>query len=170
MTPVAEEITLEPAPGLRVRWQTEAVGAYPDAGEALEPAWSLEGALAPAHSALRVLAGATSEGSILLLASARPAGAGAHDAEAVSAAVLDPEGEVTTFAESLLSTEYAGDGSVRRITLELYAEGDEYPLRGAGDAAATESSEEEGVRRESTTLRFRLHGHEGAGLYEILHA
>jgi len=162
---MADEIALE-LDGVRVRWDAGAVAAYPS-GEP-KPAWALEGSLTPDHSALRVLSGATADGSILLLAAARPAAADAHDAERIGAILVEAGGNVVAMDEVLLSTEYAGDGAVRRITLELYREGDDYPLRGAGDAESTGTEEREGHRAETATLRFRLDGSEGAALYEIV--
>ncbi|HYH60603.1 MAG TPA: hypothetical protein VD766_01935 [Solirubrobacterales bacterium] len=161
---MADEIALELG-GVRVRWDAGAVAAYPSADP--KPAWALEGSLTPAHSALRVLSGATSDGSILLLAAARPAAADAHDAELIGAVVVEG-GNAVAMDEVLLSTEYAGDGTIRRITLELYREGDDYPIRGAGDAKSTGTEEREGHHTESATLHFRLDGSEGAALYEIV--
>ena len=163
---MANEIALE-LDGVRVRWDAGAVAAYASAEP--ERAWSLEGSLTPKHSALRVLSGATADGSILLLAAARPAETEAHDSELIGALLVEDGGNVVAMDEVLLSTEYTADGAVRRITLELYREGDDYPLRGGGDAASTSAGERDGHRAESATLRFRLDGSEGAALYEILH-
>lgn len=153
---------------LRVVWDTEAVAGYE--GAEPEPAWTLEGALAPAYSALRVLAGRTSEGSILLLAAVRPTDADAHGEEPIGATLIEPDGNITAMDEVLLSTEYAKDGTVRRITLELYREGDDYPIRGAGDTSSASARSQDDLRTESATLRFRLDGNEGLALYEIVHA
>ena len=154
--------------GVRVRWDARTVAAYASADP--DPAWALEGTLAPAHSALRVFSGATREGSVLLLAALRPADADAHGDERIGAVLIEAEGNLIGMEEVLLSTEYAGDGAIRRITLELYREGDDYPLRGAGDAIGTGAGEREGHRIDSATLRFRLDGSEGTALYEIVHA
>lgn len=166
---VAEGLTLELATGLGLSWDPETARAYAGDGETSERAWRLDGALEPAHSALRVLSAATEDGSALVLAAARPEGADGHDEETITAILVDVKGEVTRFEEALLSTQYAMDGSVRRIGLELYEAGQDYPLRGAGDATSTSASDEGGSRCERAELRFRLDGSHGVALYEILH-
>jgi len=165
--PMPDEIAFEFGE-LRVLWDTEAIADY----EGSEPktAWTLEGSLAPAHTALRALAGRSADGSMLLLAAVRPAEAEAHGEEPIGATLIEPSGTVTAMDEALLSTEYSGDGAVRRITLELYREGDDYPIRGAGDTLSASAREDDGLRTESATLHFRLDGHEGVALYEIVHA
>jgi hypothetical protein len=167
VTDVTDELTLAPAERLRVIWSRGAVAAYASPGE-VEPAWRLEGELAPAFSALRVISAATGDGSLLVLASARPAKAAGHDEEAVAAALGEPGEAPEPLSEALLSTEYAADGSIRRLGLELYKQGDDYPVRAAGDAIDTRSSNDDSVRRESARLRFRMDGSEGVALYEII--
>ena len=129
----------------------------------------LEGALAPEFSALRVVSAATADGTLLLLCAARPEAAAHHDEEAVAAILVSPEGEPEAVEEALVSTEYAADGAIRRLGLELYKEGDDYPVRGAGDATDTGAVEAEGARRDGGELAFRLDGSAGAALYEIVH-
>jgi len=165
---VAEHLTLELAEGLSLSWDPEAARAYAESGETSERTWRLDGSLEPAHSAIRVLSAATDEGAALILAAARPEGADGHGAEAVTAILLGSKGEVTHFEEALISTQYAKDGSVRRIGLELYEAGEDYPLRGAGDSTSTSVADEGDLRNERAELRFRLDGCDGVAVYEIL--
>jgi hypothetical protein len=165
---VADELAVAPAVGLRIVWDRAAVAAYPDAG-ATHSAWRLEGDLTPAFSALRVLSAATREGGLLLLAAARPADADGHAEEAVAALLALPDGAAEPVSEALISTEYAADGSIRRVGLELYKEGDDYPVRAAGDAAEDPAAGADPGRR-AARLEFRLDGDEGVALYEIVEA
>ena len=165
---MADELAVAPAEGLRIVWDRDTVAAYPEAGTA-DPAWRLEGELAPAFSALRVLSAATREGGLLLLAAARPAAAEGHDEEAVAALLAPADGAPEPVSEALISTEYAADGSIRRVGLELYKEDDDYPVRAAGDAAGEPAAGADAGRRVAR-LEFRLDGAEGIALYEIVEA
>ncbi len=167
---MADELTLVPAEGIRVIWDRAAVAAYAAAEGEPEPAWRLDGSLAPGFSALRVVSGATSDGSVLLLAAARPEAAANHDDEQVAALVAAPDAGAEPIEEALVSTEYAPDGSIRRLGLELYKAGDDYPVRGAGDAIRSSVADAgSGERRDSSVLDFRLGGSRGVALYEIVH-
>jgi hypothetical protein len=164
---VADELRLTPAEGVTVAWDQAAVAALatPDAGEGAP--WRLEGELAPRFSALRVISGATRDGALLVLCAVRPAGAEHHDEELVAAVVVSPEGEAQAIEEALVSTEYTGDGSIRRLGLELYKEDDDYPVRGAGDATSSAVADD---GRKLAELDLRLDGSAGTGRYEILRA
>lgn len=165
---MAERIAIEAAPDLRITWDLDEVRA--GLGEGGAPAlWSLEGALGAGHAALRVLTGMTSEGTIVLMAAARPADADGHDSEEPQAVLIDPSGDVTRVEETLVSTQYAGNGSIDRLGLEFYREGDDYPLRGAGDANTTAKGDQGDHTREGALLDFRLDGEAGTALYELLH-
>jgi hypothetical protein len=165
---MAEELRLSPAEGLAVAWDRAAVAALAKPDDGAEP-WRLEGELAPRFSALRVISGATEEGGLVLLCAARPADAANHDEELVAALVISPEDERHEIQEALVSTEYAADGSIRRLGLELYREGDDYPVRAAGDATSVAPAAGEGGR-DVAELDFRLDGSSGAARYEIVHA
>ena len=156
------EVRAEPTPGLAVRWDLHAVAAL---RESAEPGrtWTVEGELAPSHSELRVLSAALDDGSVLLVAAARPAGAAGHDADAVAACVVGAEGEAEELEEVLFSTEYAADGSIRRAGLELYRAGEDYASRAAGDAVA-------GSGGASTLLDFRLDGRAGRATLDVIRA
>jgi len=167
---VPDRARMDLAPGLQVSWDDlEAIrsGLGSD-----EPAslWRLEGDLGANHAAVRVLTGATRKGALLLLAGARPEGAGGHDAENPQAVIVSRSGEVEKIDEALLSTQYAADGAIERFGLELYGEGDDYPVRGAGDATSTSAADEGTVRRERALLEFRLDGEAGTAVLDILHA
>ena len=165
---MAERIAIEAAPDLRITWDLDEVRAGLGADEA--PAlWSLDGTLGARHAALRVLTGMTAEGTIVLMAAARPADADGHDSEEPKAVLIDPSGDVTRIEEALVSTQYAGDGSIDRVGLELYRTGDDYPMRGAGDAESTAKDTHGDHSRERARLALRLDGESGTALYEILH-
>jgi hypothetical protein len=149
---VADELALAPAEGLTVVWDRDADGED-------GPGWRLSGSL-DGFSTLRVLTATIADGSALMLCAARPERAEHHDADAVAAAVIGADGTVQTIEEALLSTEYAADGSVTRLGLELYKPGDDYPLRAAGDVTSAGG--------ERSELRFRLDGSEGTAIYEIV--
>ena len=165
MTSVADQLSLESAAGLRVIWDREAAAALAAlvaGGDASEPSWQLEGSLEPEFTALRVVTGATAEGALLVLCAARPAGATHHDEDAVSAVFVNSEGDQLEIQDALISTEYGADGAIRRLGLELYPEGEEYPVRGAGDAVEGDST------GERVRLSFRIDGGEGAALHETV--
>lgn len=140
---MAAEIVLQPAENLSVRFE---LGDDDSA-----PAWTVEG---QPSGLLRVVAGRAGE-RVLVLAAARAARAQGHDEEGVIAVLLEPDKDPTVIEDPLLSMEYAADGSVRRIGLELYPEGEDYPIRGAGVVTG------EGA------LDFRLDGDRGAGAFEV---
>jgi hypothetical protein len=166
---VPEGIALEIAPGLRVAWEDlERTRSDLSGGEPAAE-WSLEGELEDGYSALRVLTGATAKGAIILLAGARPDGADAHDAEHPQAVVISSSGELKAIEEALVSTQYSENGQVERVGLELYAEGDDYPVRGAGDATDAAAGEVGALRRERTWLDFRLDGEAGSAVLDVLH-
>ncbi len=162
------EIALSPADGLRVVWDRDAVTALGRSEAADASPWRLEGSLAPGFEALRVVSAATGDGHLLLLCAARPNGAEHHDQDHVAAVLVDPAGEPESISEPLVSTEYAADGTVRRLGLELYKEGDDYPVRGAGDATDSTATEDDGERRQRSELAFRLDGGAGHALHEIV--
>jgi len=165
---VAERFAVELEPGLRVTWDLDEVRA--GLGEVEGPAiWKIEGALGAGCAALRVLTGMSSKGTILLIAAARPAEADGHDSEEPQAVLIDASGAVTRIEEALVSTQYAGDGSIDRLGLELYREGDDYPMRGAGDVESTARSGRGDHTHEEARLAFRLDGESGTAVYEIVH-
>ena len=165
-----DQASLELGPGLTVVWEDlDRVRAGLTAEELSSP-WRLEGRLGTGYTALRVLTAATREGSLLLVGAARPEGADGHDSEQPQAVLVSRSGDVKTFEEALVSTQYSASGAIERVGLELYAQGDDYPLRGAGDAIESGATEEGEVRRDRARLDFRLDGKPGHATLEILHA
>ena len=160
--------TLEPAPGLRVVWDDVAEArSKAAAGEA---SWRLQGELGESHSALRVLTAAPRKGGLLLLAAARPSGAAGHDSENPQAILVAHSGDVKVIEEALMSTQYSAGGDLERVGLELYGEGDDYPVRGAGDATRLAATDDGALRHEQAWLDFRLDGEHGVAILDILRA
>jgi hypothetical protein len=136
-------------------------------GSETDPVWELSGELDwDQIELLRVFSGRLGEGRTVVLAAIRPAGADGHGDDAV-AGVLVSDGEPKTLAETLLSTEYAPDGSVRRVGLELYPEDQGLPLRVAGDATGVEELAEGATTRKRVALELRS-GAEGSGILDIV--
>lgn len=166
-------VELGPADGstLRVEWDVEALRELnatqrdPDAAEArpiwrldAEPDWDRAGAL-------RVISASFDDGALLAVAAVRPAGAEGHDAEAIGAVLVAPEGETTQLQDALVSTEYGPDGRARRLGLELYEDPTDPPVRVVADRVA---QAREGAGGERTALRLRMEGTSGSGLYELM--
>ena len=107
------------------------------------------------------------DGALLAVAALRPRGAAGHDADAVGAILVSPEGEVTRPHEALLSTEYGPDGSARRLGLELYRRTP--PTRRSGSPRIG-SPRLAGGGGEQTALTLRMDGTPGTGLYELIAA
>jgi hypothetical protein len=116
-----------------------------------------------------VLTGSAGKGTLLLLAAARPDEASGHDAESPRAVLISRSGEAKAIEEALVSTQYSANGQIERLGLELYAEGDDYPVRGAGDARRASASAEGALRHEQAWLDFRLDGEVGDAVLDILH-
>lgn len=99
----------------------------------------------------------------------RPRKARAHDADALAAAVITPEGS-PPIEDPRLSTTYTGDGWPTRAGLELWVSAPEpeqqYPRRAAGEAIGARAQAlagEHEVRAEP--FRWHSRGREGAGMY-----
>jgi hypothetical protein len=109
---------------------------------------------------IRSLTAVLDDGSLLLVAAARPAGAAGHGDEVTDAVVVDADGAVTRFDEPLLSTEYGPDGRHRRAGVELWGPEDAAALRGAGTLI--------GGAGDTAFLRFRLNGAAGTARYDLV--
>jgi hypothetical protein len=152
------------------QWDEDELAGLGPQGAEEKPKWELVGQVDwDEIEAIRVLSARLDDGRILALAALRPAGAEGHEGE-VTAAALRGDGDVESFDEVRLSTQYDGDGGPRRIGLELFAPGRELPLRAAGDAGEPSSAVEGGVKVLRAPLSFRLDGTPGFALYEILTA
>lgn len=165
---MTDDLELTPVSGLRLTWDCQAVPDYANDTGAADPAWSLREPLARDVAALRVLTAALPDGTLLLVAGARPEGAEAHDAEALSGLLVEPGSDPRPVERVLVSTEYAQDGSIRRLGLEFFLPGEDFPLRAAGDPVGQGSSDGEVGRRDFVRLRFRLDGGEGSAVHELV--
>jgi hypothetical protein len=116
---------------------------------------------------LRSLTAVIEDGSLLLVASARPLGAAGHGEEATSAVLLDAEESLTRFEEPLLSTEYDAGGTHRRAGVELWGPDDAAAIRGAGTRIGGTAG---AGGLETAFLRFTLNGTPGTARYDLLKA
>jgi hypothetical protein len=157
------ELRAEPAPGLIVSWDTEALAGLASGAPVRRP-WTLAGEPANDRTAVRILSAGLSDGSALVVAAVREADAPGHDSELIAGLVVDAEGAATELEEVLLSTEYDADGRIRRAGLEVYRKGDDYPLRAAGDALPGAGDTEGAVAH----LDFRMDGRQGRATYEVV--
>lgn len=109
-----------------------------------------------------------SDGGLICVASAEPAGGVVgHGDEEVVAAITHPGGYIE-FDEVLLSTEYDGAGRQRRTTLELWpATEDVAALHGAGSVVTGCTAKIAGSVVNTALFRWSLDGHLGLGRYEI---
>ena len=125
-----------------------------------------------AVSLTRSIAIAFSDGGLLALRAARPAGATDHGDEELVAVLADAGGELTQIREPLLSTHYDGQGRHLRATLELWPEEDEPrpPLRAAGSIVCGTSMGLGERRLDLAFFRWSMGGRPGLGRYEILSA
>jgi hypothetical protein len=114
---------------------------------------------------------AFSDGGLLALSAVRPRTSGEHGSEEVATVLCSPDGAPVEVAETLLSTEYGADGIQRRVTLELWVDGEEgQPLRGAGTLISSTRVERPGLDGEIAFFRWSVEGREGLGHYEIVRA
>jgi hypothetical protein len=171
--PLVLELGPAGGPALRVEWSVEALRELsaaprqPGTAEA-RPPWRLARELDwERGSALRVISASFDDGALLAVAALRPRGAAGHDADAVGAVLVSPQGEVAQLHDALLSTEYGPDGGARRLGLELYEESTGPPIRVVADRVA---DARQGAGGEQTALRLRMEGTPGTGLHELRRA
>jgi hypothetical protein len=127
---------------------------------------SVEGADAEMRRAIGI---AFADGGMLALSAVRPHGAAGHGEEVVATVLCDPDGAPVDVSETLLSTEYGADGVPRRVTLELWTDGEDgRPLRGAGTLISSREVSRPGLDAVIAFFRWSLEGREGLGHYEIL--
>jgi hypothetical protein len=125
-----------------------------------EPDWSR-------LDAVRLLAASFGDGLVTALVALRPAGAEGHDADQVTAVIVD-RGRARQAHEALVSTELDPDRMVRRVGVELWTSEEPPPHRFAADRTAHSASAADGVRRESTLMDAHLDGERGRAIFEIL--
>jgi hypothetical protein len=110
-----------------------------------------------------------SDGGLLALSAVRPAGSSEHGDERVTAVLCGPDGAPVEVSETLLSTEYGPDGVQRRVTLELWTDGEEgQPLRGAGTLISAAKVRQPGIDSDIAFFRWSVEGREGLGHYEVV--
>jgi hypothetical protein len=108
------------------------------------------------------------DGGLLAITSALPAGAREHGEEEIAAVLCDPDAAPVAFDEALLSTEYGEDGVQRRVSLELWPDAEDgRPLRGAGTLISSTSVQRPGLNAEIAFFRWSIEGREGLGTYEV---
>jgi hypothetical protein len=138
------------------------IGCLGVRSQASEPDWSR-------IERRRSLAVAFSDGGLLGVSAAQPAGADGHDSEEVVAAMYSPEGEPTPISETLLSTQYDSDGRHRRATIELWPEGEAVPpIRAGGSIISGTSLAVGDLRLDTALFRWSMNGRPGLGRYEVL--
>lgn len=139
------------------------------AGESPDSPWTL--AEPPdwnRFDALRLLAAVFTDRSIAALVSLRPSGAAGHDADVVSAILLDRGKTAASAHEALLSTELDAERRVRRVGVELWTSEEPPPRRLAADRRRWATSGSNGLEREAVLMEARLDGEAGAALFEVL--
>jgi len=121
-----------------------------------------------AYEALRLLAAVFADGSVAALVALRPRGAQGHDADGVTAVLVDRGTSVESALEALVSTELDGDSRVRRVGVELWTSEEPPPRRLAADRTHTARSDAGGLVRESALMAARLDGETGTAVFEVL--
>lgn len=168
---LALELGAADGPTLRVEWDLGALrelsaGSRPPGATDARPSWRLEAEPGwDRAGVLRLISASFDDGSLLAVAALRPLGVEGHDAEAVGAVLVAPQGEAARLHEALLSTEYGPDGKARRLGLELYESSTDPPIRVVADRVADAG---ENADSERSALTLRMAGTPGAGLYELM--
>lgn len=139
--------------------------------EAVGVAWSFGPAEREPESVLRTLWSRQRDGSLLAVFAVRPAGGSDHAEEEVGAALIGRDGEVRSFAEPLLSTEYDSAGAHTRATLELWGDEEGAPADRAGGTRQLGGAAGLGALRiEAARFEWSVRGAAGLGAYEIVSA
>lgn len=120
------------------------------------------------YEALRLLAASFGDGAVTALVAMRPRGAAGHDAEEVSAVVVDPRKGPQSAGEALLSTELDAERHVRRVGVELWTSEEPPPRRFAADRRDSVIGASDGVEREAALMDARMDGESGTAIFEVL--
>jgi hypothetical protein len=106
----------------------------------------------------------------IMLTAVRPAGGREHDAEQLTAVVLEGEPvEPRAVADPRLSTTYDAEHRQRAAGFELWPPDPEgYPRRGAGEVVCGTSLDLGRLRLDCSFFRWRMEGREGVGRYDVL--
>jgi hypothetical protein len=119
--------------------------------------------------ALRALSAWFGDADGLVVLGARPRKARGHDSEILHAVLIEG-GVPVPVAEPRISSTYTADGVPSRVGLELWLgddDSEQYPRRAAGEAIGRAAACEDPPMR-SELLRWRMHGRQGIGVYELL--
>lgn len=110
------------------------------------------------------------DGRALVLSALRPAGAGDHEREELTAWLLEDGAEPSAVAEPRLTTTYDAQGRQRRAGMELFVTGDddEFPRRAAGQVACGTSLELGRLRLHCAFFEWGMEGRTGVGRYDVL--
>jgi hypothetical protein len=108
------------------------------------------------------------DGTGVVLAGVRPAGAQSHADEAVWGAMWDG-GRVRPIEDPRVSSTTDGSGRVIRAGLELWVEeSDEYPFRAIGEATGHTALTAGPLRIECAFFRWHVDGRQALGRYDVL--
>jgi hypothetical protein len=115
----------------------------------------------------RHLAVEGADGSLLVLTARGGPGTVAHGDEQAAAWLIDEDGQASSFAEALLSTQYDDQGRHTRVGLELWPSADEEarPTRAAGTRIGGTEAPASGVA--AALFRCSAEGAESLGSYLI---
>jgi hypothetical protein len=104
----------------------------------------------------------------MTLAAVRPRGAAGHEGELVSAFLFGEE--AVAIDDPRLSTGLDGDRRQQRAGLELWVseEGEEGPLRAAGEAVCGTTFDLGELRLDCSFFSWRMEGRRGVGRYDLL--
>lgn len=117
--------------------------------------------------ALRSISALFDRDNALLAIARRPHGAVGHGAER-SVAWLLRDGEPVPVEDVRISTVYDGEGRQRSAGLEIWVDGEDYPLRAFGTVVAGSSMKLEAIDVHAAVFRWRMGEREGAGAYELM--
>jgi hypothetical protein len=106
------------------------------------------------------------DGSGIVIATVRPAGAQSHADEAMWAAALDTT-RVRPIEDTRLSTTTDAAGRQIRAGIELWGD-DEFSFRGIGEALAGTTLDLGGLRLDCAFFRWHVEGRTAVGRYDIL--
>jgi hypothetical protein len=106
----------------------------------------------------------------VFLSAVRPARAREHDAEAITATVLEGTPVIpVAIGQPLLSTTYDGERHQRRAGFELWLDDEaSNPRRAAGEVVCGTSLDLGRLRLDCAFFRWRMEGREGIGRYDVL--
>lgn len=117
---------------------------------------------------LRLLAAVFADGTVAALVALRPSGSTGHDADTVTAVLVDRGRSAESVQEALISTELDAERRVRRVGVEIWTSDEPPPRRLAADRTHSATSDGDGLERESALMQARLDGEPGTAVFEVL--